>query len=313
MTLHQLRIFLSVSKHLNVTQAARELHITQPAVSRQLKQLSEECGAVLYRVTARGVEITNEGHLLVGGAADVLAQVERLKASVKTGTGRRILKIGEGHSRSISLIPALLKAFQKIAPGVQLIIRANGNLALEQMVLDSALEIAVVTDCSLHPSLAYEPFRRERMVFFVPSRHPLVKKARLTAGDLSGFPLVIGNTEAGLLRRLEQKGIDNFALACDSASAVKNAVDAGVGVGLLYQDMLAADVKRGGTKILRVTDLSLEIESQIVYHKETKHSSEAAAFLELLRQLPKTACSARSSSPANISAPATKRLSVSNV
>jgi DNA-binding transcriptional LysR family regulator len=313
MTLHQLRIFLSVSKHLNVTQAARELHITQPAVSRQLKQLSEECGAVLYRVTARGIEITKEGHLLVSGAAEVLSQVERLKVSLKTGAGRRILKIGEGDSRSISLIPALLRAFQKAAPGVQLVIRANGNLGLEQMVLDSALEMAVLTDCSFHPSLAYEPFRREKMVFFVPYRHPLVKKTRLTAGDLSGFPLVTGKTEAGLLRRLEQKGIDNFAVSCDSVSAVKNAVDAGVGVGLLYQDMLAADVKRGATKILRVADLSLEIESQIVYHKKKGYSSEALVFLDLLRRWPKTTCSGRSSGQGNVPAPATKRLSVSNV
>jgi DNA-binding transcriptional LysR family regulator len=269
---------------------------------------------MLYRVTARGIDLTKEGKLLVTGAAQVLSQVERLKCSLRGDPGRAVLRIGEGDALSISFLPALLRTFRKIVPGVQLIVRADTNPTLERMVLDAEIEVAVLTDCSFHSSLAYEPFRSERMVFFVPSGHALARRVKPTSADLSGFPLVLGKLGARLLRRLEEKGMDaNIAIRCDSAWAVKNAVDAGLGVGLLYQDMLATDVRRGATKILRIADLSLEVESHIVFHRERQLSSHALIFLDLVRQWPKTPCSARNSTLGNISTPATKRLSVSSV
>jgi DNA-binding transcriptional LysR family regulator len=203
--------------------------------------------------------------------------------------------------------------FQKVAPGVRLIIRTDGNPALERMVLDGEIELAVVTDRSFQPSLAYETFRPERMVFFVPSRHPLARKARPATKDLAGFPLLIGKTEAGLLRRLEEKGLDNVSICSDSPWAVKNAVDAGLGIGLLYRNMVAPDVKRGSMKILRLSDLSLDIESHIVFHRERPYASHALLFLDLLRQWPQTSCSAKNSSLSHISTQATKQLAVSNV
>jgi DNA-binding transcriptional LysR family regulator len=72
MTLHQLRLFLAVSKHLSVTQASQELHISQPAVSRQLRQLEDACGGKLYTVGPRGIELTANGRLLLGGAEQIL-------------------------------------------------------------------------------------------------------------------------------------------------------------------------------------------------------------------------------------------------
>jgi DNA-binding transcriptional LysR family regulator len=249
MTLHQLTIFRSVARHCSVTRAAEELHITQPAVSRQLKALAEECGTPLYTVDPRGIQLTKDG-------------------------------------KSFSAF------FQRTCPGVQIMIRAGSSQAVEKMVLSSEIEMAVVETPSFHPLLSYEHFRQEKLVFFSSTKHPLAKREKVTAADLHAVPLVVktrgalANAETNrILKRLKETRITpNIVMCCDSGWGVKAATKAGLGVGLLYRSMLAPDTRRGEFKIIRITDLSMEVSSHIAFHRERPFSPLAERFIGLLRQ-----------------------------
>lgn len=291
MTLHQLRIFLSVSKHLNVTQASQELHITQPAVSRQLKLLEDECDTKLYRVGSRGIQLTGEGRLLVNGAQQIMLQVDRVKSAFKGVKTASVLRLGESESLSLSSIPLLSAEFQRVCPGVQITIRTDNSRAVEQMILDSEIEVAVVTNRSFHPLLSYDYFRQEKLVLFAPAKHPLARKQKVKAAELTGVPLVIkgrgGEELSGsdqILKRLESEGIRvNVAMRCDSDWGVKAAVKAGLGLGILYHDLVALDNKRGDLKVVKISDLKMEVDSYVVFRREKPLSPVGQKFLEVLQ------------------------------
>ncbi|MGH7770861.1 MAG: LysR family transcriptional regulator [Candidatus Binatia bacterium] len=301
MTLHQLRIFKTVAKHLNVTRASEELHITQPAVSRQLRLLAEECGVTLYKTIARGIELTQEGRLFLSSAGPILTEVERIK-KIFCGNGKaEELRIGGSQSLSLSFIPVLCGIYRRTHPEVRIVIKTGNGHDTEQLVLKSEIEIGVITNPSHHFSLIYEVCRKEKLVAVSSVRHEAVKKPRLTASELARAPLIVHGKAPGedcqseaVLKQLEERGLTpNVVMRCDSSLTVKAAVKAGVGIAILHQEMVEPEVKRRDLKIVRITDLKMETESFIIYSKDSPLSLNAQDFLALLRQWQGARCEMR--------------------
>jgi len=291
MTLHQLRIFMTVAKHLNVTRASEELRIAQSALSRQLKLLTEECGAVLYRVRPRGVELTEEGGFVVSKAETVLSQVESIQNDCRHARKGVTVRIGGSHSPSLSFLPLLCAAYLRTHPGIEIDFRTGTSREIEQLTANSEIEIGVITGSSHRPALSFEPCRKERLVIFSSIRYPL-KKPRLTLSDLAQLPLVIkrrsgaeGFHPEGILKQIEEQGLTpKVVMKCDSYFAVKAAVKAGIGVGILFRDMVEPEVKRREVKVIRVTNLETDTDSFVIFAKDRPLSREAQQFLVLLRQ-----------------------------
>ncbi len=295
MTLHQLRIFAAVAKHLNITKASEELHITQPSVSQQLKFLEEECGVKLYTKMSRGIELTERGQLFLNDAEPILLEIERLKEKFKDSpTDGKVgsLTIGGSHAHSTSFLPLLLTVFKETHPEVQLALRTETSRMIEQLVLNSEVEIALLTNPSYSPSLIYEPFRQEELVAFASAKHPLAKRRKLTLEELAQAPLVIKSEKTRkvyrtdeILRQLEKRGFKlNIVLQCESAEAVKSAVKVGAGLGILYRDIVEPDVKRGELKIFKIPESKMKVDTYIIYPKERALSPHAQDFLTLLRE-----------------------------
>src|ERR1051326_5115711 len=116
MTLHQLRIFQAVAKHLNITQASLELRASQPAVSQQLKLLEQDYGASFFVRHSHGVELTDKGQDFLKAITPVLSQLEAIDRRFKAnGTAResQCLAIGGSRNVSVRVLPRLLKAFKE--------------------------------------------------------------------------------------------------------------------------------------------------------------------------------------------------------
>jgi DNA-binding transcriptional LysR family regulator len=297
MTLHQLRIFDVVSRHLNITKASAELHISQPSVFQQIKSLEESCGLRLYRKVGRGIELTADGLKLQSEAREILDRVETLQR--KLGASRRSpetgpLLVGGSHVPSKSVLPLCLAAFKKNHPLVQITLQTKSSRSIETLVLNSELEIAIITHSSNFSELHYEPFRQEPVVFFVSARHPLASKKELTLAEIANESLIVhrgirrgtGEITSDILKQIEEQGKEpNILMECSSGEAVMAAVIRGVGIGILMQAHLNDEIRRGEVKILQVSDINdLRITSFVIYQKDKALSVAAREFLDVLKR-----------------------------
>jgi DNA-binding transcriptional LysR family regulator len=287
MTLHQLRIFECVVRYKNITKASAALRTSQPSVSQQLKLLEEEFGIKFLVRLSQGVELTSEGEEFFNSIRPLLAEAESLEQKFK-GKARpgdtTPLIVGGSHNVSVNVLPKLLMAFKEGHPCVKVVLETNESRIIEARLLNSELEIALITNPSYRAEFVYEPYEEMELVAFCLPTNPLVRK-KLTLRELFECPLVwrsSGRTEK-VLTDLGYRM--NITLRCESSSAVKAAVRLGMGVGILYRNSVASRVARGNLKLLNVPELKqLKTKSFIVFDRRKPLVPMAQEFLQIVRE-----------------------------
>lgn len=291
-TLEQLRIFVHVARHRNVTRAAKALKISQPSVSRHLKSLEAGVSAKLFRKTNTGVELTAPGRRCLTHAEAILRQLKRMENDVLDDPSevKKPLTVAGTYSASAFLLPAVIAEFKLAYEPIEVRLRTANRRSVEEMVLSAHVDLAVITAGSRSPGLVSEPFRRQDLVFFASRRHPAAAARHLTPHDLEDFPLIVrdsydgGGTADRILDQLIRRGLQpHVALRCDSPDSVKAAVKNRLGLGLLYRDVIEPEVKEGKFKIIPIKGINFLGRSFIIYRDGKSLSESAASFLTLLR------------------------------
>jgi len=255
--------------------------------------LREELGKELYRKVGGGIQLTAAGSVLLKEAKAILSRVDNLRARLHaepTARATESLTVGESYSPSAVLLPSLLARFKKSHPQVELKLRTDNRLNIERLVLKGAVELAVLSNPTSNHHLAVELYRSEPLVAFVASDHPPAGKKQLTWEDLGwlGFvirqPLEGTGSTAQFVRRLKDRGVNlKVVMRCESPEAVKVAVSRGMGVGILFKDVIADSLRKGEFRELTLPVEGLEGKSFIVYHKTRPLSPVAQDFLKLLQ------------------------------
>jgi len=294
MTLDRLRVFAAVAKHGSVSRAADELNITQPAVTKRLRVLQRTFKAMLYKRSGRGVELTDKGKIFLQDAIEILSQYDRLKGefsgALVVGTNET-LTVGGSCSPSIDLLPSLLALFRKSHPHVRMSLRTDNSGAIERMIINDEVDIAVINKVPTNHLLAIEPYRREPLVAFVLPNSTEARKTNFTWEDFATAQIVIRSPIRGqgaadqFLKALKQRGFTpNIAMRCDSPDAVKSAVKMKIGVGILFQEAIAYELNKGEFKLIKLPPGDICGESFIVYRKGRPLSKAIQDFLKLLRE-----------------------------
>jgi DNA-binding transcriptional LysR family regulator len=181
MTFNQLRVFQAVSTHSSMARASEALGISEPSVFQQVKSLEDWFGAKLYRKVGRAIELTREGRAIQNDIKEVLLKLEQLGSRfkpLKSDTSAAPVIIGGAHCPSASFLPAAITAFKKDHPLTHVILRTKSSREIERMVLNSTVEVGLVTNPSNSPALHIIRYRPEKSVSFIAAKHPLAKKTR---------------------------------------------------------------------------------------------------------------------------------------
>ncbi len=248
MELRHLRYFIAVAEAENVSRAALKLHVSQPALSRQIRDLEEELGFLLLERSAKSVRLTEAGHAFLTEARAALQRVEegvQAARAVATGTSGE-LHVGYAPSLTARILPPTLRAFQTELPRMRVKLH---DLSTEEMLArlrEGKLQIALLVrpTRAMLRGLRFEELLRDSLRLAVPPNHRLAQQRSVTLAEAAREPLVaysraeypeyheyLADLFAG------SKGKPRIAEEHDSVSSLIAAIEAGCGVALAPESL----------------------------------------------------------------------------
>ena len=293
MNLDYLKAFASAARHRNITKAAQELRTSQPSLSKQLKRLEETYKVKLFQRSGMGVEPTSEGMEFLKSTEIILEQMQTLERRFSTRLNRstiRRLRVGSGYALAGSVLPKLVAQFERQHADVEVHLRSNTHVVLEQMLVKGTLDIAVHSASPTAAELTAEPCMQLRIIAVAAKHYPVPSARELRLRGVEQLPLITrsrlhpGGIVETLLRQMREQGQKpRVIMHCDSPEAIKAAVSRKLGVGILYEATVKDGLTRGVFKRVSIPGLPAEAQIYVMYHKTRPLSASAAAFLNVIR------------------------------
>ncbi|MBS1190386.1 MAG: RuBisCO operon transcriptional regulator CbbR [Rhodocyclaceae bacterium] len=283
-SLRQLRVFEAVASQLSFSRAARELFLTQPAVSMQVKQLEESAGLPLYEQVGKRIRLTEAGELMAQTARRVAGEMRQLKESLVALKGVEAGSLALAVvSTGIYFAPHFLGRFSARHPGVRVrLLEANREHVL-QLLAASEVDLAVMGETPDGSGLAAEYFADHPLGIVAPPGHPLVQQRGILPADLAGQVFVMREAGSGTRRTMErffaEYGLTVRAgMDMTSNETVKQAVMAGLGLGFLSLHTVGLELSSDRLRVLDVRGLPVRRRWNLVWREDKQLSPAAQAF-----------------------------------
>jgi LysR family nitrogen assimilation transcriptional regulator len=261
MDLKQLRSFLHIAELSSLSKAAERLHLSQPALSRQIKMLEAEIGEPLFLRTGRGVEITEAGRLLERRANAVLTELERFNSDLAAQKGRvaGTLCLGLPPSSGLILAGPLIERYRSEYPDVRLRVTQLLSGTLQEHLLDGRADLGILYEGATSPRIAFERLNSEELFLIARPQEISAPKNEVNFDSLCSMPLILPGQPHSLrtiVERLAAKRDQklNVVIEADSLSVLLELVRRGLGVTILSQAACRRDVEKRRLIALPITD-----------------------------------------------------------
>ena len=289
LTFHQLRLLLAVSREGSVSRAAQRLHLTQPTLSAQLRQLAEQVGLPLFERVGRKLHLTAAGRVVLDTANRVEQELERLDETLAELRGDVVGRLRLAVvSTAETFIPRLLGDFRRERPAVEVSLVVLNRDAVIRRLADNLDDLYIMSRPPQAPPVVATPFLSNPLVVVAAADHPLAGREALQIEALATEEFVLREPGSGTRQAAEHffaaHGLAlRPRLELGSNEAVKQAVAGGLGLSLLSAHALAHAVDEG-IAVLRVEGTPLPTQWQVVYPAGKRLSPLASAFLAFLRE-----------------------------
>lgn len=287
-TLRQLRVFAAVARHMSFTRAARELHLTQPAVSQQVKLLEREVGMPLFEHVGRRMQLAPAGAELlryVSQAIELLREAGESLAAMR-GLRRGVLKLG-AVSTAKYFAPSLLSAFQPHYPEVSIKFTIGNREEIIKQLAANETDLVIMGRPPRELETVAVPFAKHPLVIIAPPAHPLCARKRIALKQLATESFLIreegSGTRASMEHVFREHGLPLRALMeISSNETIKQAVMAGMGLSFLSAHTVGLELSAGKLAVLDVIGLPIVRDWYVIHLKEKQLAPIAAAFRAFL-------------------------------
>jgi DNA-binding transcriptional LysR family regulator len=247
MELRHLRYFVAVAEEQNVTRAAARLHVSQPPLSRQIRDLEEELGVALFDHGAKAVRLTEAGRVFLTEARAVVQRADEAVQTVKAvASGQRgEIHVGYAPSLTVELLPRALRFFQEGNPGVRVQLHDLSTQEMLRGLRDGKLHVALLIQLSARvmAGLVFEELHRYAVCVAVHPAHPLARVRKIGLEQVANERLIVYTLAdypeyhvwlSGLFAPLKRP--PKIAEEHDSSTSLIASVEAGRGVALVQQN-----------------------------------------------------------------------------
>ena len=288
MDLHQLRGFYEIARTRSFTRAADKLFLSQPAISLQIKALEDELGKALFDRKRREIRLTEAGEVLFKYVQQIFDGLEDARNEIaaldKEVSGR--LVVGTSDTNCTYILPDVLEEFRRCYPGVDLDIRNRISPEIANLVATDEVDIGLVTLPVRHRDVQEHSLLERQDVLICRPDHRLGGRKRMRLADIRPFPLLVlerGSTSRQLLDAALVKGhvCPLIAMELGGIEVLKRFVEIGLGLAVVPQVAIAAEVERGQLHAIRLTGLPASRVGWIE-RRGRMRSAAASAFIELI-------------------------------
>lgn len=281
--------FYEVARHGSFTRAARELLVSQSALSTQIKSLEQEMGGPLFDRRKGGVDLTESGEMAYGTAERVFQEVDQLladlRASERQFTG--VVTIGTVNSIGIYVLPEVFSQFRERFPDIRLKVDFQEGERVIDRLLQGRVDFAIVPWNRRYGELDGTRLTTNKMFLVAPPGHPLLELETLAPRELEAYPFV-GYQEGMVTRAMVDSLFKRMALTIEyaiestNAATIKHMVIAGMGLAVLPEFAVSDELRRGDLIRLDVPTFRM-VQEMMLYHRRgrslSRARSEFAGFL----------------------------------
>ena len=287
-TLRQLKIFEAVARCLSYSRAAEQLHLTQPAVSTQIKKLADHAGLPLFEqlgkkvyLTPAGTELLHHSRLIIGQFAEAEAAMTQFKGVAGGKLNVAVISAGD------YFFPRLLVEFAGRYEGVTLNLSVHNRAELLAHLVDNLTDLAVMVRPPVDADTTSEAFAPHPYVVVAAARHPLVGEARIPLSRLMREPFVVREPGSDTWQSMadafgrHMKRL-NVAMQIKSTETIKQAVIAGMGVSFLSAHTVSRELRAGNLAVLNVQGFPRMLNWFVVQRRNKRLPPVAQAFKQFL-------------------------------
>ncbi|HEY4073669.1 MAG TPA: LysR family transcriptional regulator [Herbaspirillum sp.] len=287
-TLRQLKVFEAVARHLSYSRAAEELHLTQPAVSIQIKTLEGHVGLALFEQLGKKIYLTPAGAELLHYSRVIIQQFQEVEEALTQFKGV------SGGKLNVSVIsagdyffPRLLVEFARRHPGVKLNLTVHNREQLLGQLADNLTDISVMVRPPLEMDTLNESFAPHPYVIVAPPNHHLAGKKKIPMSVLKRELFVVREKGSDTWNSMEDGFGDHLkdikiAMEIKSTETIKQAVIAGIGIGFLSAHTISMELQAGSLVVLDVENFPVMLNWYVVHRKNKRLPPVALAFKNFL-------------------------------
>jgi len=292
LNIHQLRSFYHAAHHRSVSKAARELMVTPPAISMQIKQLEENLGLRLVYRDGHAIELTEIGQTVFQKAENIFLDIKSLENfledTLKSRSGE--LRIGCPQTAAKFIMPRLISRFRKEYPGIRIFLDQGNWSALRKKITNQEVDLAFVLHRPEEKRFKVRIIGRTDVVLLAASESKHLPADEISITQLAELPLIVHEAGSGMrevvfeyLRRY--KVTPNLAMESGSAAFIKELLREDYGVAFLERYSVAEELEQGILKPIRILEGSPSFRVGIGYSQRKDLSPTAWAFLRILDKL----------------------------
>jgi DNA-binding transcriptional LysR family regulator len=287
MEFRQLRSLVTLADLGSIAAAAQRLHLSPPAIHKQLRGLEAELGIPLYEKAGRTLRLTKACEMLLLRARELLSQHDLTVSAVEEWKGlkRGVVRIGAGPTISSYLLPGLLRRFRRAHPNVELYVETGNTQTLIQSLASGSLDLGllVASESQEEPYLSVEVVWEVEFVLVSNLREP---PRRCALADLRRFPFILYKKGSRIENLIElyfaETGFQpSVIMTFDTAEAIKAMIRTGLGISMLPMWIVDAELRRGTLSIIHQRERPLLSRVELVSRKASQQPQAVRAFIGL--------------------------------
>lgn len=288
LTLRQLQVFSAVARNLSHSRAAEELHLSQPAVSMQIKQLEQSIGLPLFEQVGKQIHLTEAGREMVVYSRNIAQQLEEMDAvfDEMKGLERGVLNISVVSTANY-FMPQLLAKFIQLYSKIHVSLHVANRDAVIKQLTENVADLAIMGQPPQGADMMAQSFMQNPLVVIAAPNHPLVKISNIQPRQLAQETFLLREQGSGT-RDVMERFFASHKLAMpscmemDTNEAIKQSVQAGMGLGIISMHSIELELETRRLAILDVAHFPILRHWYIVHRANKRLSTAGRAFKQFL-------------------------------